>query len=819
MSVPYFCIIKRHVIMKDTLKNIIYMARRFQTATTLNLIGLVVAFAALYLLMTQIIQPFFFNRDIEDYPRLYRLESNYLYSEGFNDNVCTEFTDALSRMPGVETYSMAVNINNANYTLPVQKDTLLEFPYTWGNNKVVSTLTSRRIDGDIEWTDSVQDGIIIPASIAHECFGTTQAAGKVINAKYSDTIVQYKVRGVFEDFPVNSELWNCIYMHDDVEAYWAPLNTEYKCIIKFTEVPHDLKSWTDSLKQVVLSMTPKKHRDKRIDESQIAASMKDLQGTDFQLTPLKDSYIKSTSFTTGDDNRGFKAMFIILILTSLFLIIVATINFLNFTLAESPMRIKSLNTRLVLGANRSTLRAGMVTECVIISLIACLIALALCAFLSQFSFMSKLTVGTLTLDQHMTLTPLMLVIAVAVGLAAGAYPAAFASSFPLAMALKGSFGLTPQGIKLRKATVGLQLFISLLTVSYCGILFLQQHYIFNSDYGYNKDQILTNTLLTDSANTALRKKLLMISQVQEVAFSTDLLGSTDTHNVIKTSSGDNNMTYRYIVIDTNYMRTMGIELAEGRNFGEGDSAAVIINKAAREQWRWMGLGDKLSTSLGANDSSLIVGVSKDIRYATTRIHNNQPFAFILKNNSMEAVPLNRMNVLVAPDADKQQVKREVNNVVKSAFKDNIKVQDTVYFDKVLEKTYETELRYINLMVIISIICLFITLIGLFCITMFETEYRRKEIGIRKVSGATTGEIVWMLCRQYGWLILNSFIVSVPVAYIAGEMTLSHFAEHTSINWWIFPLSLLVVGSITLITVALKSWRTARENPTTSIKTE
>ena len=120
---------------------------------------------------------------------------------------------------------------------------------------------------------------------------------------------------------------------------------------------------------------------------------------------------------------------------------------------------------------------------------------------------------------------------------------------------------------------------------------------------------------------------------------------------------------------------------------------------------------------------------------------------------------------------------------------------------------------------LSVICLITTLIGVLCLTMFDTEYRRKEIGIRKVAGASTGEIIMMFCRHYGKLILISFAAAAPIALISGYLTLEYFAEHTAIPWWAFPVGLLLVGSVTLATVALQSWRAARENPVNSLKTE
>ena len=137
----------------------------------------------------------------------------------------------------------------------------------------------------------------------------------------------------------------------------------------------------------------------------------------------------------------------------------------------------------------------------------------------------------------------------------------------------------------------------------------------------------------------------------------------------------------------------------------------------------------------------------------------------------------------------------------------------------MENTYQEEFRFIRQVLVFSVICLIITLIGVFCMTMFETEYRRKEIGIRKVMGSSTGEILTMLSRRYIWLLLGSFIVAAPLAWYIGNQWLQGFAERTPIYWWLFPSALLAVAIITLATIIIQSWRAATENPINNIKNE
>lgn len=813
--------------MREIFNNIFYMARRFKFASTFNMIGLIVAYATFYLLMTQIDYQKTYNDDLKDHERLYRMESTYLFDDWeYCDMICRPFADALKLMPLVESYSLAEHINTPNsYATPSRfqmedsavEDSAVNYTFIKGSNTAITTLTDRRVDGTIEWSDSDQKGIIIPASIAQGYFGTTQAAGKCMihyNEENSqlDTLT---VRGVYKDFRENTDAWNCIYRHIGSENL-LEFNANYRCIVKFKQFPDDIKAWTDSLKRAIVktaiignTLLPDPEEDRRL-----------VMATDFKFTPLESSYFEHNSFTTG--NSGFKAMYYILILMSVIVIVIATINFLNFFLVESPMRIRSLNTRLVLGAHRHTLRLKMIAECVIISLTACLIALACCALLIYLSVTSTLMDGDIALGSHKMIVLIMIAIAVLVGAMAGTYPAIFATSFPPAIALKGRFGLTPQGRKLLTALLGMQLFISFIMVSYIAILYLQRNYIIHSDYGYNKDQILTTSVPPskvfneniDELLNKLMSRLMTIPGVEDVSFSNAALGTSDSQYMLKKVHKDQIFSYRFINTDTNFISTMGINITEGRGFNQHDTLAAIINTAARQQWKWLKMGDKIPTSFYGTDSVTVIGVCDRFRYATTRIGNNKSFAFIVAPDSY----LNTVTIRTEPqNANQKRIRLEVNQALHDMFGDD--AIDAVYFNKELEQAYQSEFRFIKQVNLLTFICLLITLIGVFCMTMFETEYRRKEIGIRKVAGATTGEIVWMLCRRYGWLILISFAAAAPIASIIGEKTLEYFAVYTDIYWWIFALSLLLVSGFVLGTVVLQGWRTASENPTESIKAE
>jgi putative ABC transport system permease protein len=344
-------------------------------------------------------------------------------------------------------------------------------------------------------------------------------------------------------------------------------------------------------------------------------------------------------------------------------IIIAAINFLNFVLAESPMRIKSVNTKRVLGSSVSSLRIGLVAEALIMSLMSFLMAMVICWLLSYWPFISELMVDSIALSKHAMLILALALVAVLVGVVAGIYPAFYVTSFQPALVLKGAFGLSPQGRQLRTALLCLQFLITSVMVVYIGILYLQSHYIFNSDYGYSKDEILyANTWELKDKQDALRSELMQQMGVVDVAFSQFALGFSDSYMTWGKSDKSHKIQYTVLPVDCHFLRTMGIKVVEGRDFTEHDGDCYIINEAARKEWDWVEMDKKL-----LDDDMPVVGVCRNIRFASTRKNNNEsPLAFIIVRDILKSEgwvpPLNIMNVRVAAGTDKVQMRRKIKDI-------------------------------------------------------------------------------------------------------------------------------------------------------------
>ena len=788
-------------------KNLWYMARRFKTATALNFVGLAVAFAACYLFLTQVTYNHSYNRGLTGYKQLYRVELPAMMDHSnWQSQVSRFLAEQLDSLPQVQGMAL-VQCWYSDWRF-MKGNTEFKFQACRVNNNALTTLAPRRLDGQLDWKDGDQRGLVIPASVAKAYFGTTQAAGRSMWNGEDSALV----RGVFEDFPENCLMKNCIYGNMGDENRGNYQNYNYNCYLRLRQ-PLDTAQIRQTIFEPLVEQVHQLYIEHGMEDQWDEDHVR--SGYGMRLTPVADTWFSGVD---PEQDRGNKAVDLILQLSCLLVIIIAAINFLNFTLAESPMRIKSINTRRVLGSTVTSLRLGFLAETVLTSLAAFVVALGVSYLLSRWPLMGELTVGSIALGKHGLLVAALAVAAVVVGVVAGLYPAFYVTSFQPALVLKGSFGLSPKGRRLRTALLCLQFVITSIMVVYIGILYLQSHYIFKSDYGYAKDEILyCDTWEILSKQEALRTELMQQGGVVDVAYSQFTLGSSDRY--MTWGRGDKEHTINFVVlpVDWHYLRTMGVKVVEGRDFTEHDGDCYIINEAARRQWDWVEMDKKL-----LEDDLPVVGVCQNVRYASTRIdNNNTPMAFIIYGETYLSQGwtsnLGVMNVRVAAGTDKLQMRQKIKDLCMKLGAQ--REPEVKFLDQMLERTYQEEFRFIRQVLVFSLICLFITLIGVFCLTMFETEYRRKEIGIRKVFGSTTTEVLRLFCRRYVWLLGVSFVVAAPLAWYIGQGWLQSFAERTPVYWWLFPLAFLVVALVTLGTVVTQSWRTANENPIRSIKTE
>ena len=260
---------------------------------------------------------------------------------------------------------------------------------------------------------------------------------------------------------------------------------------------------------------------------------------------------------------------------------------------------------------------------------------------------------------------------------------------------------------------------------------------------------------------------------------------------------------------------MGIQITEGRKFKPGDGDVYIFNEAARKKYPWMKV-DQLATT----DDLPVIGFCENLRYSTFRNDDtSRPMAFIVYGKAYQSWGAwqQTVNVRIAAGADRIGVIKSLQKTMEKftpGHDFNFR-----FMDEVIDRAYHNELRFTRQILLFSLLAIVISIIGVFGLTMFESEYRRKEIGIRKIMGSSTGEILYMFNRRYFSILSGCFLVAAPFGWWIGKHWLEGFAEKTPISPWIFLIAFLLVTLITMLTVTIQSWKNANENPANSIKTE
>lgn len=786
------------------------MFRRYRIATLLNLFGLSVAVATFYLFMTQVIYNRTYNHNLNDYEHMYRLE---IYGNLFGDNwgcsICRPFATMLRDIPQVKSvvyYSPYVNqtdvkVNNRTITVPI----------VYMSKPGIEFFTGKLISGSSKsWGTGAT--AIVNRSNAEKMFGTANAVGKTFEAINNNDggTIPVTVVGVSEDMPDNCTVSNGLYICDNESGLTDWSEWSYCIFLRLADGTNPKKV------ERAIKLAFMKAND--ISEKEFDKEVK----MNFRITPVDDIYFSGI----GLQDKGNRSLVDVLTVASVFVLFIALLNLLNFSLSEVPMRMRGINTRRVMGASVGGLRLKMIMESVLFAFVALTVGVLFVVAFQRSEACMKLVSGDISFSAHWLLVAVMAASALVVGALAAVVPAFYSTSFAPALVLKGSFGLSPRGRQLRLAIMAVQFCVAFVLAIYIGVMSSQSSYIFNCDYGFNKNEVFY-TWLSDEAKAkreTIRTELKKLPFVENVGFAQKAIGSGDQYMGWGRGSGEHQMSLQVLPCDYEYPQTMGLKILEGRNFNEADmkTGAYVLNKAAMQQYKWLAVGDSIGrqNEWGPTSNYLIVGVCNNFKLKSMRNDNSRvAIAFIIFGPDMEQCGdrCNQVFVRVAKGQDKVEAKRRITDVLNRL--DTSQKYEMNFLDNDLQQTYVDEFRFISQVKFFAIICIIITVIGVFSLTMFETEYRRKEIGIRKVMGSSVGSIVRLFAMRYTVPLVVSFVVAAPVGWWLSMQWLQSFAEHTPLHWWLFPLSFVGVSAVVIATVVAQSWRVATQNPVESIKTE
>ena len=790
--------------MKD-MKTLLYLWRRHTMACLLNFMGIVLAVAGGYIILTQVIYSAQYNHGIPGYQHICRVSTCGIFGEGkWVPTLPRPMCEYLTELPQVEEVAYL----RPGGVMSVDKDgSAIRVSCYVENGHTLSVFGAQRVDGTLTFEPSAS-GIVIPASLARKYFGREDVAGQEM--AFSDG-QHHTVQGVYRDFPDNCLLRNAIYRGMGEENRYELGNWNYNCFIRLGEnvAVETIPTLLDDFQLRFYEFWASAGGRTLSDEDR-----KEFSKPHTEATPLSKTYFSGQDPEMDKGNR--KALYM-LEFTLVLLFIVCVLNYANFSMAQAPMRVRSVILRKVMGENLWRLRVQMWAEGAAVSLLAAAVALFLVHLFSQMDSTATMFTGSILLADNLPLVAAMLGMAVVVGLLSTAYSTRYVTSFAPVAAMKGRVGLSPQGRKLRGWLVGLQLCAALVMASFIGIIYSQSHYIYHSAYGYDKDSLLVSELadmVPVEKHASLRMELEKLPGVASVTYSMNFLGEGDLCMEWGRGSREQMCNFTSIPVDWKFLRTWGIEVVEGRDFREQDGDVYIVNEAMLQAYPWV----KVDQPLVPEDLP-VVGVCKNVRVFSTRRNNsNSPMAFVVFGPRYAGwTACRKMSVRMAPGVDMRQTRRQVEEVVTRFATGG---HPTVHFyDKCLETAYKEENCFIRQIQLSSLLCILITLIGVFCLTMFDTTYRRREIAIRKVMGSTMGQVLALFTGRYAWPLVVSWVIAVPMAYRLGTLWLGGFAEQTPIHWWIFPLAFVAIGCVVMLTVVIQCWHVATMNPMDSIRTE
>lgn len=648
--------------------------------------------------------------------------------------------------------------------------------------------------------------IVITESLAHKIFGNERAIGKSLRLNQS---VDLHITGVLADPPKNShlqfDLLHSLVPGQDENGLRQALET-WQGIFCFTYLLLDEPADVDDLNAKLKEITRKNNAQEFFTPV---------------VQPLEDVHLGSKDILfESNANKSDRLNIYVLSIISILILALAVINFMNLVTAKSAGRAKEVGMRKAIGAARSQLIGQHLTESTIVTLVSALIALAVVyALVPVLNSSYQRYADFMILTEPGSIAAIFGLIIV-VGVLAGLYPAFVLSSFKPAQVLKGAFKNSKSGIRLRRTLVVLQFTISIALMVGTGIVYQQMRFIYTADLGYSREQVLTiqQTGATVGRTETFRNELLRHEDILSVGTSSTRLGQQLGRTTItpEGATAETNIIASVMNADEHFIPTMDMRMAAGRNFSRdyNDSLSMIINEEMVRLLQWDDpVGRTISLQTGPEPTDLapytVIGVVGDFHFATIR-HKLEPM-FMLYNQNNAAVSIKtRARNLDNSIAHIKSTWEEVN--AGSTF-------EYAFLDEQFTSLYRNEEAFATMFTHFTLLALFIAVLGLFALSAFTAEQRRKEIGIRKVLGASNRSILVQLGGEFFKLILIAFAMASAVAWFTMTAWLNQFQYRIEPGIGIFFTGGALSIGIAMLTISFQALRAAVSNPVESLRAE
>ncbi|WAC09920.1 ABC transporter permease [Dyadobacter pollutisoli] len=788
----------------------------------LNIFGLALGLASCLLITLYVIDELSYDKSFGHAERIYRINADIRF--GGADMSLAVAPDPLAftlkkDYPQIEQVVRLRENGSQLVRRAEAAENLKEEHVVYADSTFFKVFSVPMLMGDAEKALKDPHTVVISETDAAKYFGAENPIGKALIVDNSQT---YTVTGVMQDIPAQSHLrdMNMLLSMSSTEESrlggWGSHNFNTYLLFREGVDPVQFEKNFETVLQKYTAKWLVSFLGASLDEVRKSGSY-----LRYTLIPLTDIHLHSDRTSEINVNGNIQYVYIFAVV-ALFLLTIACVNFMNLATARSANRAKEVGVRKALGSERSSLVSQFLTESVMLSFFS--LALAVILAYAALPYFNNLAGKQVSFPiQKVWFWAALLLTGGAVGMLAGSYPAFFLSAFKPLKVLKNSVELQGKGGYLRNGLVVFQFVISVMLIVGTGVIYRQLNFIQTKKLGFNKDQMLivNDAYALNNQVKSFKEQVMRIPNVESATVTSFLptpSSRTDhTFFPVGQMEQDKGINMQKWAVDYDFVKTMGLQIANGRPFQEefpSDSAGIVINEAAAKV---LGYADPVGKRIfGYEDAAL----TQKVTYTIIGVVKNFHFESLKKNIGALSLVLYRSNGNVVFKLSGGNVAQTVGQV-EQLWKKMAPGQPFSYrfMDEDFNQVYRSEERVGKIFITFAVISIIIGCLGLFGLSAYTAERRTKEIGVRKVLGASVANIVTLLSKEFLRLIIIAIVIGIPISWFGMNQWLNDFAYHVDLAWWMFVAAGALAITIALLTVSFQSIKAALMNPVKSLRSE
>lgn len=807
-------------MLKNYLKVALRNLWRYKGYSAINIFGLAIGLATCLLILLFVADELSYDKFNKKADRIYRVDGDILF--GGNQFILAVAPDPMGEtlkrdFPQVEQYVRFRD--RGGFRVKKGENFIQESKVIYADSTLFDVFTLPIIAGDPKTALTDPNSLVITEKVAEKYFNSIDVVGKMLTVNDTNNL---RVSAVIKNIPTKSHFNFDFFLpmsslDESKKNNWLSNNFNTYILLRDGADPSAIEKQFPALVQKYAGEQAKQFLNMSFEEFE-----KNGNHDRYVLTPLTKIHLHSNKVAELSANGNIQYVYIFSAI-AIVILLIACVNFMNLSTARSSNRAKEVGVRKVLGSERKNLVRQFLSESILISFISLLLALAIAIVLLPFFNRLSGKEIQLGLFSKPWLLPALALLVLIVGVLAGSYPSFYLSSFKPISVLKGNLATGFRSSWLRSSLVVFQFTISIVLMVGTVVIYKQLNFIRNKDVGFDRDKVLVlqNTYALGDHVKAFKDELLKQNDVEGITITG--FQPTGSYRSDSPLYPDASLDQKSAVsmqtwyVDEDYLPTLHIKLLQGRNFSpqlKTDSASIIINEAAA---KLLGFKDPLNKTLyyvtdlekKTIQAYKIIGVIRDFNFNSLRQVVTPMALFIGTDKGNVAIRFKTTDVTGFTARVEDQWKKMAPN------------QPFAYsfMDDDFNRIYDKEQRVGKIAMSFSIFAILIACLGLFGLVTYAAEQRTKEIGIRKVLGATVSNIVNMLSKDFLRLVFISMIIAFPLAWWAMNKWLMDFAYRIHIDWWVFAMAALISISIAIATVSYQAIKAALTNPVKNLRTE